>query len=191
MSATPSTMAPLGTKAPDFRLPDTDGMLVSLADFAGAPALLVAFISNHCPYVQHVRTAFARLARDYQAKGAAVVAIGSNDAAAYPADGPAKMAEEKKAAGYTFAYLHDDSQEVARAYGAACTPDFFVFDRERKLAYRGQMDDSRPGNGKPNDGADLRAALDAVLAGRAPIAAQKPSVGCNIKWKPGNKSAYA
>jgi peroxiredoxin len=169
--------------APDFHLPDTDGRTVSLAEFAKAPALLVAFICNHCPYVQHIRSAFAQLARDYQAKGVAIVGINSNDAIAYPADSPAKMKEEKQAAGYVFPYLYDETQEVARAYRAACTPDFFVFDREQKLVYRGQMDDSRPGNGKPNDGADLRAALDAVLAGGKPVADQKPSIGCNIKWR--------
>ncbi len=189
MALTPSTMAPLGTPAPDFKLPDTDGKLAALADYAKAPALLVAFISNHCPYVQHIRTAMARMASDFQAKGVAVVAIGSNDAVSHPGDGPAKMADEKKAAGYTFPYLYDESQAVAKAYRAACTPDFFLFDRERKLVYRGQMDDSRPDNGKPNDGADLRAAVDAVLAGRAPAALQKPSIGCNIKWKPGNQPA--
>lgn len=185
MALTPSTMAPLGMQAPEFGLPDTDGKIVSLADFAKDPALLVAFISNHCPYVQHVRAAFAKLARDYQAKNVAVVAIGSNDATAYPDDGPAKMKTEKATAGYTFPYLYDESQDVARAYRAACTPDFFVFDASRKLVYRGQMDSSRPGNGKPNDGADLRAALDAVLAGNYPSPDQKPSAGCNIKWKPG------
>ncbi len=183
MALTPSTMAPLGMAAPDFRLPDTDGRLVSLGDFAQAPALLVAFICNHCPYVQHVRAALAQLARDYQAKGVAIVGISSNDAVNYPADGPAKMKEERQAAGYVFPYLYDETQEVAKAYRAACTPDFFVFDRQQKLAYRGQMDDSRPGNGKPNDGADLRAALDAVLADRKPSADQKASIGCNIKWK--------
>jgi peroxiredoxin len=187
MALTPSTMAPLGMAAPDFRLPDTDGKMVALADFAKAPALLVAFICNHCPYVQHVRSAFAQLARDYQAKGVAVVGISSNDAVAFPADGPDKMAEEKRAAGYSFPYLYDETQQVARAYRAACTPDFFVFDRGRKLVYRGQMDDSRPDNGKANDGADLRAALDAVLAGRSPSPDQKPSVGCNIKWKPASE----
>ena len=156
---------------------------MALADFAAAPAVLVAFICNHCPYVKHVRAAFAKLARDYQAKGVAVVGINSNDAAAYPDDSPARMKEEKAAAGYTFPYLYDETQEVARAYRAACTPDFFVFDKSRKLVYRGQMDASRPGNEKPNDGADLRAALDAVLAGHAPAAHQIPSIGCNIKWK--------
>ena len=190
MALTPSTMAPLSTPAPDFRLPDTDGKGVSLADLAGAPALLVAFICNHCPYVKHVREAFARLARDYQAKGVAVVAINSNDAVAYPDDSPEKMKQEKVAAGYTFPYLYDQTQEVAKAYRAACTPDFFVFGPDRRLAYRGQMDASRPGNGRPNDGADLRAALDAALAGRAPAPEQVPSVGCNIKWKAGNELAW-
>jgi len=185
MALTPSTMTPLGTPAPDFRLPDTDGRLVTLADSAAAPAVLVAFICNHCPYVKHVRTALAALAAEYQAKGVAVVGISSNDAAAYPDDGPEKMKEEKAAAGYTFAYLYDESQDVAKAYRAACTPDFFVYDHDRKLAYRGQMDASRPGNGKPNDGADLRRALDAVLARRGVPEPQWPSIGCNIKWKPG------
>jgi peroxiredoxin len=190
MALTPSTMVPLGSLAPDFRLPDTDGRTVALADFADAPAVLVAFICNHCPYVKHVQKAFAALAREYQAKGVAVVAISSNDAAAYPDDGPALMAEEKRRAGYTFPYLYDESQAVAQAYHAACTPDFFVYDKARKLAYRGQMDDSRPGNGKPNGGADLRAALDAVLAGKPAPANQRPSVGCNMKWKSGNEPAY-
>lgn len=185
MAATPSTMVPLGTPAPNFRLPDTDGKTVSLADYAGAPALLVAFICNHCPFVKHIRESFAQLTREYQQKGVAVVAISSNDATTHPDDGPAKMVEEKKAAGYTFAYLYDESQDVARAYQAACTPDFFLYDRERRLVYRGQMDASRPGNGKPNDGADLRAALDAVLAGKPVSSQQLPSIGCNIKWKAG------
>jgi peroxiredoxin len=187
MALTPSTMVPLGTSAPDFRLPDTDGKLVSLSDFGHAPALLVAFICNHCPYVKHIRAAFARLAREYQAKGVAIVGINSNDAANYPDDSPAKMKEEKEAAGYSFPYLYDESQEVAKAYDAACTPDFFLYDRDRRLVYRGQMDASRPGNDKPNDGADLRAALDAVLAGKAPAGQQVPSMGCNIKWKAGNE----
>jgi len=186
MALTPSTMTPLGTQAPNFCLPDTDGMLVSLGDFDGK-VLLVAFICNHCPYVKHVRSAFAQLARDYQARGVAVVAINSNDVTRYPDDSPARMVEEKQAASYTFPYLYDESQAVAKAYQAACTPDFFVFDKARRLVYRGQMDDSRPGNYKPNDGADLRAALDAVLDGLPPAAEQKPSVGCNIKWKPGNE----
>ncbi|MCS6852125.1 MAG: thioredoxin family protein [Gemmataceae bacterium] len=187
MALTPSRMVPLGTPAPDFSLPDTTGRLVSLSDFKDAPALLVAFICNHCPYVQHIRHAFAQLAREYQQRGVAVVAINSNDAVAYPDDSPAKMVEEVKKVGYTFPYLYDETQEVARAYGATCTPDFFLYDRQRKLVYRGQMDSSRPGNDKRNDGADLRAALDAVLAGREPSPHQVPSVGCNIKWKPGNE----
>ena len=191
MPATPSTMAPLGTKAPDFRLPDTDGKQVSLADFADAPALLVAFICNHCPFVKHIQTAFTKLAKESQAKGVAVVAISSNDVANHPDDSPAKMAEEKKAAGYSFPYLYDESQQVAQAYRAACTPDFFLFDKDRKLVYRGQMDASRPGNGKPNDGADLRTALDAVLAGKKPSPEQIASIGCNIKWKAGNEPRYS
>lgn len=183
MALTESTMPPLGMSAPDFCLPDTDGRMVRLADFAQAPALLVAFICNHCPYVKHIQKAFAELAKEYQAKGVAVVAINSNDPVAYPEDAPEKMKEEKQRLGYTFPYLFDETQEVARAYRAACTPDFFLFDRARKLVYRGQMDDSRPGNNKPNDGRDLRAALDAVLAGQTPPPHQKPSSGCNIKWR--------
>lgn len=191
MALTPSTMPPLGTQAPDFRLPDTDGKPVALKDFADAPALLVAFICNHCPYVKHVRKAFAKLAGEYQAKGVAVVGISSNDAVSHPEDSSARMKEEKAAVGYTFPYLYDETQEVAKAYRAACTPDFFVFDRSRQLAYRGQMDASRPGNDKPNDGADLRAAIDAVLAGKQPAFDQVPSIGCNIKWKPGNEPDYS
>ena len=183
MALTPSTMVPLGTPAPEFALPDTDGKVVKLSDFAGSPAILVAFICNHCPYVKHIRTAFAQLAADYIAKGVAVVGISSNDAVAYPDDSPEKMKLEKAAAGYAFPYLYDESQQVAKAYSAACTPDFFVYDANRKLAYRGQMDSSRPGNGKPNDGADLRAALDATLAGKRVEGQQWPSIGCNIKWK--------
>ena len=187
MALTPSNMTPLGTPAPDFRLPDTDGNSVSLGDFAQAPAFLVAFICNHCPYVKHAQGAFAKLARDYQAKGVAVVGISSNDVNKHPDDRPEKMKQEKASAGYTFPYLYDESQSVAKAYRAACTPDFFLFDRSRKLVYRGQMDSSRPGNDKPNDSADLRAALDAVLAGKAPTTDQMPSIGCNIKWAPGNE----
>jgi peroxiredoxin len=183
MALTPSTMVPLGTPAPDFALPDTDGKIVKLADFAGSPAILVAFICNHCPYVKHIRAAFARLTADYIAKGVAVVGISSNDAVAYPDDSPEKMKLEKAAAGYAFPYLYDESQQVAKAYSAACTPDFFVYGKDRKLTYRGQMDASRPGNGKPNDGADLRAALDATLAGKPVEGQQWPSIGCNIKWK--------
>ncbi len=190
MAVTPSTMLPLGTVAPDFKLPDTQGRQVGLSDFGDAPALLVAFICNHCPYVKHVRAALADLGRDYQARGVAVVGINANDVANYPDDSPEKMKEEVKLAGYTFPYLYDATQQVARAYRAACTPDFFLFDKDRKLVYRGQLDDSRPNSGKPVTGADLRAALDAVLAGKPVPADQKPSVGCNIKWKPGNEPKY-
>jgi peroxiredoxin len=183
-------MAPLGMPAPPFQLPDTNGKLVSRDDFKAAPALLVIFLCNHCPFVKHVRAALAGLVREYQSRGVAVVGISSNDVDAYPDDGPKEMAKEVKAAGYTFPYLFDESQEVAKAYGAACTPDFFVFDAERKLVYRGQMDDSRPGNDRPVTGADLRRALEAVLARRPVSPEQKPSIGCNIKWKPGNEPAY-
>src|SRR5262245_51352943 len=190
MVATNSTMLALGTPAPNFTLPDTSGRPVSLADFKTTPALPVAFICNHCPYVKHLRTGFAKLARDYQQRGVGIVAISSNDVANYPADSPAKMAEEARSAGYTFPYLYDESQAVAKAYHAACTPDFFLFDGKQRLVYRGQFDDSRPGNAVPVTGKDLRAALDAALAGQAPSALQKPSIGCNIKWKPGNEPDY-
>jgi len=177
-------------KAPDFTLPDTDGRMVSLSDFEGAPALLVAFICNHCPYVKHIRQGFADFAREYQDRGLAVVAINSNDAERYPDDSPEAMAREKEEAGYTFPYLFDETQEVARAYRAACTPDFFLFDGERRLVYRGQFDDSRPGNDVPVTGRDLRAAVDAVLEGRPVPEEQRASIGCNIKWKPGNEPGY-
>ncbi len=190
MVLTPSTMLPLGTKAPDFSLPNIDGRQVSLSDFEGAPALLVVFMCNHCPYVKHVADALAQLAREYQQRGVAVVGINSNDAEQYPDDSPEKMAEEAAARGYTFPYLYDETQEVAKAYRAACTPDFYVFDKDRTLVYRGQMDDSRPDSGIPVTGADLRAALDAVLEGKPVPAEQKPSIGCNIKWKPGNEPDY-
>jgi peroxiredoxin len=190
MVLTPSTMLPLGTKAPAFSLPDPSGKTVSLSDFAGKPALLVVFMCNHCPYVKHVAAGLAQLAKDYQAKGAAVVGISSNDIKSHPHDAPAKMAEEAKLRGYTFPYLFDETQAVAKAYRAACTPDFYVFDREQKLVYRGQMDASRPDSGIPVTGSDLRAALDAVLAGKAPAAEQKPSIGCNIKWTANNAPDY-
>jgi len=190
MAETPSTMLPLGTKAPEFRLPDPQGKLVSSDDFKDAPAFLVAFICNHCPYVKHIRSRFAELAKEYQAGGVGIVAINSNDAASYPDDRPQKMAEEIKQAGYTFPYLYDESQEVAKAYRAACTPDFYLFDRDRRLVYRGQFDDSRPGNERPVTGADLGAALDAALAGRPVAKNQRPSLGCNIKWKRGNAPDY-
>jgi peroxiredoxin len=190
MVRTASTMLPLGTPAPDFSLPDTAGRLVSLSDFRDPPALLVIFLCNHCPYVKHVAAGLAKLVQEYQSRGVAVVGINANDVANFPDDAPAKMAEEVKSRGYTFPYLYDESQAVAQAYRAACTPDFFVFDRARRLAYRGQMDDSRPESGIPVTGADLRAALDAVLAGKPAAAQQKPSLGCNIKWKPGNEPDY-
>jgi peroxiredoxin len=191
MALTPSTMLELGTEAPDFRLPDPAGREVSRDDFRGAPALLVAFLCNHCPYVQHIREGFARFAVEYQAKGLAIVAISSNDVASHPDDAPPRMAEEARRFGYVFPYLFDETQAVAKAYRAACTPDFFLFDASRKLVYRGQFDGSRPGNRIPVTGADLRAAADAALGGRAPGADQKPSLGCNIKWKPGNEPDYA
>ena len=190
MAETPSTMLPLGTKAPPFRLPHPQGKWVSLDDFKDAPALVDVFMCNHCPYVKHIRSRFAGLAKEYQAKGVGVVGINSNDVANYPDDRPEKMAEEIKQVGYTFPYLYDESQEVAKAYRAACTPDFYLFDREHRLVYRGQFDDSRPGNGRPVTGADLRAALDAVLAGRPVPSNQRPSLGCNIKWKRGNAPDY-
>jgi peroxiredoxin len=190
MVAVNSTMLPLGTKAPDFQLPDTADKTVSLGNFKSAPALVVVFMCNHCPYVKHIRSGLAQLARDYSNRGVAFVGISSNDVANYPADSPAKMAEEAKAAGYAFPYLYDESQDVAKAYRAACTPDFYLFDKEQRLAYRGQLDDSRPGNGVPVTGKDLRTALDAVLAAKPVPVTQKPSIGCNIKWKPGNEPDY-
>jgi peroxiredoxin len=190
MVRTASTMLPLGTTAPEFSLPDTDGNLVSLSDFRDAKAYLVVFMCNHCPYVKHVADGLQKLIAEYQAKGMAAVGISSNDAENYPDDAPEKMAEEKQARGYTFPYLYDGDQAVAKAYHAACTPDFYVFDADQKLVYRGQMDDSRPKSDRPVTGADLRAALDAVLAGEQPPAQQTPSIGCNIKWKAGNEPGY-
>ncbi len=190
MAETPSTMLALGTPMPAFRLPDPSGKWVSSDDFKHAAGFLVAFICNHCPYVKHIRSHFAQLAREYQGKGVAIVGISSNDVKEYPEDSTEMMAKEIKAIGYSFPYLYDESQEVAKAYQAACTPDFYLFDRARRLVYRGQMDDSRPGNNRPVTGADLRAALDSVLAGKRVSANQKPSVGCNIKWKPGNEPNY-
>lgn len=190
MVRTASTMLPLGRPAPDFSLPDTQGKLVSLSDFADAPALLVVFMCNHCPYVQHVAPGLAKLAADYQPRGVIVVGINSNFVDSFPEDSPAKMAEEVKRRGYTFPYLYDETQAVAKAYQAACTPDFYLFDRNKELIYRGQMDGSRPSNDVPVTGQDLRAALDAVLAGLPVSPQQKPSLGCNIKWKPGNEPDY-
>jgi peroxiredoxin len=183
-------MLSLGIEAPDSSLPDCDGKIVSLDSFSGAPAYLVAFICNHCPFVKHIADTFAKLAEEYRKRGVAVVGINSNDYRAFPDDAPAKMRDEVKRRHYTFPYLVDESQEVAKAYHAACTPDFFVFDRQRRLVYRGQMDSSRPGNDVPVTGDDLRAALDAVLERRPVPEPQLPSIGCNIKWKPGNEPAY-
>jgi peroxiredoxin len=183
-------MLPLGTTAPDFSLPDTTGEIISLADFKNDRALLVIFMCNHCPYVRLIRDALAQLAIDYQPRGVGIVGINSNDAVKYPADNPAKMKEEVHSAGYIFPYLFDETQAVAKAYRAACTPDFFLFDRAQKLVYRGQFDDARPGSSGPVTGRDLQAALDAVLAGKPVSPNQKPSMGCNIKWKPGNAPEY-
>jgi peroxiredoxin len=190
MALTPSTMLPLGTTAPDFELPDTTGKHISIAHFKDKPALLVMFICNHCPYVKHIRAGIAELANDYIPRGVAIVGINSNDAANYPDDSPAKMKEEVANAGYIFPYLYDERQSVAKAYHAACTPDIYLFDRGRRLVYRGQFDASRPGNGIPVTGKDVRAALDAVLAGKPTSTLQTPSIGCNIKWKRGNEPAY-
>jgi peroxiredoxin len=181
--AVESNMLPLGTKAPPFRLPDYTGRIVTIDEFATSPALLVAFICNHCPYVKHIRMEFARFAREYQPRGLAVVAIAANDIDTYPQDGPQGMAAEAAEAGYTFPYIFDETQKVAHAYKAACTPDFFLFDRMRMLVYRGQFDSSRPGNSIPVTGADLRAACDAVLADKPVTIEQRPSIGCSIKWK--------
>ena len=185
MAYTESTMLPLGTPAPDFLLPDTvSGRMVGLRDVLSPQATVVMFLCNHCPYVLHVNDEIIRIAREYQARGISFVAISSNDAEAYPDDGPEKMREHALALGYPFPYLYDETQEVARAYDAACTPDFYVFDGDGRLAYRGQLDGSRPKrNDLPPTGSDLRAALDAVLQGRPVAALQRPSGGCNIKWK--------
>jgi peroxiredoxin len=181
--AVSSTMLPLGTPAPDFTLPDTTGRMVALADTEGAPATLVVFLCNHCPYVQHLAASLAAVTGDLIDRGVAVFGISSNDPEAYPDDAPDRMAEEAARRGYRFPYLFDESQDVARAYSAACTPDFFLFDAERRLAYRGQYDSSRPGNGEPVTGSDLLRAADAVLAGAPVDADQRPSIGCSIKWR--------
>jgi peroxiredoxin len=186
MTLTPSIMAELGSVAPDFELPDTQGKTVRKKDFAGASGLLVIFMCNHCPYVKHVRQALASFGVEYQDKGLAVVGINSNDASTHPQDSLENMVLESERFGYTFPYLRDESQSVARAYDASCTPDFFLYDSDSRLFYRGQFDDSRPGNGVSVTGKDLRAAADALLEGRNAPEDQKPSVGCNIKWKPGN-----
>lgn len=191
MALTPSSMLALGTPAPAFTLSNPlDGNPVSLADFRDSPALLVMFICNHCPYVQHVKKELGRLAADYMPRGLAVVAINSNSQETHPQDGPDNMKALANAEGWTFPFLFDESQDVAKAYRAACTPDFFLFDSDQRLAYRGQLDDSRPGNLIPVTGKDLRGAVEAALAGDPVPQDQKPSVGCNIKWKPGNEPDY-
>lgn len=189
MVRTPSTMQPLGTAAPEFALPNIDGSTVSLADFAGRP-LLVMFMCNHCPFVVHLADVLADFTREYAEKGLAIVGISSNDVTTHPDDSPAKMVTEAQSRGYVFPYLYDQSQQVAKAYQAACTPDFFLYDAAHELFYRGQFDSSRPDSGTPPTGADLRAAADAVLAGGGPPTDQIPSLGCNIKWTPGNEPDY-
>jgi thiol-disulfide isomerase/thioredoxin len=188
MAAVESQMLPLGTVAPEFSLPDPDGQLHALPGSAGA--YLVMFICNHCPFVVHVRDELARIGDDYGPRGVSIIAINSNDISRHPTDDPSHMKIEAETAGYTFPYVFDESQSVAKAFRAACTPDFFVFDGSKRLRYRGQLDDSRPSNGLPVNGGDLRAALDAVLDGKPPLATQKPSIGCSIKWQPGNAPDY-
>jgi peroxiredoxin len=183
-------MLPLGSKAPDFSLPNIDGKIVSLSDLSGHKALLVVFICNHCPYVKHVRPELVALERDYRPRGVAMVAINSNDPGTYPADSPEMMVREAREAGYVFPYLFDATQEVAKSYRAACTPDLYLFDADLKLVYRGQIDDTRPNSGRAPNGESIRAALDALLDGRPIPEPQKPSMGCNIKWRPGNEPSY-
>lgn len=190
MVKTASTMLPLGTRAPDFSLINVDGRTMQRSDFESAPALLVAFWCNHCPFVKHIVGAFVELAREFQGKGVAIVAINSNDASKYPDDSPERMVHEAEERGFSFPYLFDEEQEVAKAYRAACTPDFFLFDQQQRLVYRGQFDSSRPGNGQPVTGQDLRAALNAVLASQPIPEPQRPSIGCNIKWKPNGEPDY-
>ena len=192
MARTPSTMVPLGTSAPDFALPDTiSGRRVELAGFEGKKALLVIFLCNHCPFVIHVREGLVARGRDYEKRDVAIVAISANDPETHPDDAPDRLGAESKRLGYRFPVLFDESQEVAKAFGAACTPDFFLYDEERRLVYRGQLDGSRPGNDVPVTGSDLRAAIDAVLLGLPVAAKQTPSLGCNIKWRPGNEPRFS
>ena len=191
MSLTPSTMLALGTQAPNFNLLDTvTDKIFSLESFAGKKALLVMFICQHCPYVQHIKKELARLGKNYAKSDIGIVAISSNDAENYKDDAPEGLKAMAVAEGFTYPLLYDESQEVAKAYTAACTPDIFLFDKDRKLVYRGQLDDSRPGNNKPVTGGDLRAAIEAVLADQAVTTDQRPATGCNIKWKPGNEPDY-
>jgi peroxiredoxin len=191
MVKTLSTMLELGTQAPDFSLPDVvSGRAISLASFGDEKAVLVMFICRHCPFVKHVQAELARLGADYRGRGVGIVAISSNDAANYPDDAPDRLKQMADELGFAFPFCFDETQEVAKAYTAACTPDFFLFDRARTLVYRGQLDDSRPDSGQPVTGRDLRAAIDAVLSDRPVGADQRPSIGCNIKWKPGNEPRY-
>lgn len=191
MALTASTMLPLGTKAPNFYLPDVvSGEMISLSTFAGKKALLIMSICKHCPFVKHVQNELANLGKDYVNRDVGIVAISSNDVNKYPDDAPEQLKAIAQELGFTFPLCYDESQETAKAYTAACTPDFFLFDADQRLVYRGQLDDSRPSNGKPVTGKDLRAALDAVVTGQVVTSEQKPSVGCNIKWKPGNEPSY-
>ena len=191
MSLVNSTMLSLGTKAPEFQLPDAvSGQTISLETFAGKQGLLVMFICRHCPFVKHIQGELAKLGKDYADTNLGMVAISANDADNYPDDAPDKLKEMAQELGFTFPFCYDQSQETAQAYTAACTPDFFLFDAKQKLVYRGQLDDSRPSNGRPVTGKDLRAAIDAVLGSQPVNSEQKPSIGCNIKWKPGNEPAY-
>ncbi len=189
MPRTESNPIELGAASPGFELRDATGRLYTQGDFGGAPALLVAFISNRCPFVLLIREEFARFAREYAGKGLAIAAINSNDAEAYPEEASTRVASEALDQGYSFPYLKDEDQKVAKAFGAACTPDLFLYDADRRLAYHGQFDDARPGNARPVTGADLRAAVDAVLRGERPVGPQIPSIGCNIKWLAGNEPA--
>ena len=190
MVRTPSTMLPLGTEAEDFSLINTDGRTLSFADVAGERGTVLMFICNHCPFVKHVANELAAIGYEYMPKGVGMVAINSNDVAAHPADSPEQMIHESEQRGYSFPYLFDETQEVAKAYGAACTPDFYLFDGNHKLVYRGQLDGSRPDSGVPVTGEDLRKAIDALLESRPLPQPQHPSIGCNIKWRPGNEPQY-
>lgn len=191
MALAESTMMPLGTKAPDFQLRDTvSGETITLNKFANQKALLVIFMCYHCPFVQHVKEEIARIDKDYAGKGLGIVAISANDVETHPDDAPENLKAMAQELGFNFPFCYDETQEIAKAYTAACTPDFFLFDADRKLAYRGQLDDSRPNSDAPVNGKDLRAAIDAVLAGKGVGSDQKPSIGCNIKWKPGNEPPY-
>jgi len=191
MVLTPSTMLALGTKAPNFQLPDVaSGQTISLDSFAGKKGLLVMFICKHCPFVKHIQAELSRIGKDYGSSDLGIVAISANNAAQYPDDAPDKLKQMVQEQQFVFPLCYDESQETAKAYAAACTPDFFLFDADRQLVYRGQLDDSRPGNDRPVTGKDLRGAIDGILAGRPVDPDQKPSIGCNIKWKPGNEPPY-